>query len=301
MQDHILITGGSGFIGQALVDDWLAQGHQVTVLSRRPGWVERRWQGRVAATDDVHTLRDHFSVLVNLAGEGIADQRWSQQRKRQLYESRVDLTRELVSWAQDSGQCFRVVLSGSAIGWYGGFDGSDSQPLSEQAPGGQDYAAQLCQDWELAAADLASMSERLVLLRTGIVLGRHGGMLKRLWLPFRIGLGGIIGDGEQVLSWIHLSDYRKAVHWLLGSEIEGPVNMTAPMPVSNREFTESLAAAMKRPALMPMPALIARILFGEMSCLLLQGQWVVPGVLQSHQFQFDYPDIQAALAIETGR
>jgi len=296
MLDHILITGGSGFIGQALVDDWLAQGHQVTVLSRRPRWVEHRWQGQVAVTDDVHTLRDHFSVLVNLAGEGIADQRWSANRKQQLYSSRIGVSRELVEWARDSGQCFRLVLSGSAIGRYGGFSGDESKPLTESAPPGRDFAATLCCDWEQAISPLEDLAERMVYLRTGIVLGRSGGMLKRLYWPFHLGLGGVIGDGTQVLSWIHLDDYRRAIHSLMQNDVRGAVNMTAPEPASNRLFTETLAAAMKRPALLPMPAPLARTAFGEMSELLLKGQWVVPDVLLSKQFHFDFPDIHSALS-----
>lgn len=293
--ERVLITGGTGFIGQALVDRWLAAGQQVTVLSRRPAWVARRWQGRVTCATRFDELQGRFDVLVNLAGEGIADSRWSNARKHLLRQSRVDLTHELARWASRTGQRFRVVLSGSAIGYYGSFAGVDSYPLREQDAAGQDFAARLCADWEDAAQPLAALSDRLILLRTGVVLGPHGGMLKRLWLPFSLGLGGVIGDGEQLLSWIHCDDYCNALDFLLSSGITGPVNMTSPYPVSNRDFTQTLAHTLNRPALAPLPAFAARLLFGEMSDLLLKGQNVLPLQLQAGDFRFEHPHLPEAL------
>ncbi len=293
--ERVLITGGTGFIGQALVDRWLAVGQHVTVLSRRPAWVARRWQGRVSCAPDLDALHGRFDVLINLAGEGIADRRWSDTRKHILRQSRVELTHELARWASRTGQRFRVVLSGSAIGYYGSFAGVDSYPLREQDNAGQDFAARLCADWEEAAQPLAALSGRLVLLRTGVVLGPHGGMLKRLWLPFSLGLGGVIGDGEQVLSWIHRDDYCEAVDFLLASDLSGAVNMTSPCPVSNRDFTHTLARTLNRPALAPLPAFAARLLFGEMSDLLLKGQKVLPLQLEQHGFQFAHPHLPEAL------
>ncbi|WP_430460021.1 TIGR01777 family oxidoreductase [Thalassolituus sp. LLYu03] len=295
-RERILITGGSGFIGSALVEDFLAMGHKVTVLTRRPGPVLRRWPSvRVAAT--INELAGPFDVLVNLAGEGIADRRWSDERKQALFDSRVTLTRDLADWAVRNGQRFRLVMSGSAVGVYGAFDGQNSPALTEQSPPGQDYAAGLCRDWEDAALAFGALTDRLVLLRTGIVLDRSGGMLGKLLLPFSLGLGGVIGDGEQMLSWISLRDYRRAVHFLMTTQISGVVNMTAPQPVSNRDFTRALAAALHRPALLPLPAFVARWLFGEMADLLLKGQKVLPTVLQSQHFPFDFTDIHAALAL----
>ena len=294
MKERILITGGSGFIGSALVDDFLAGGHKVTVYTRQPAAVKARWPAVMVASSTAE-LTGTFDVLVNLAGEGIADKRWTPARKKALYDSRVTLTLDLVQWAVRSGQFFRVVLSGSAVGYYGAFAGIDSDPLDEDAAAGDDFAARLCRDWEAAAAGFASRCRRLVILRTGIVLDRKGGMLKKLQLPFSLGLGGVIGDGEQVLSWISLQDYRRAVTFLLATDITGPVNMVSPQPVCNRTFTQALAAEMQRPARFPMPAFIARLLFGEMSCLLLQGQTVLPARLLSQKFPFDFTDIQDAV------
>jgi len=294
-QQRIFITGGTGFIGQVLVNRWLADGHQITVLSRRPEWVQRRWKGQVTAVSGFQQLTGTYDVLMNLAGEGIADGRWSKARKAELYDSRVTLTQDLVRWATLSGQRFKVVLSGSAIGYYGGFDGAHSPELDESAPHGNDFAARLCTDWELAATPLQEISERLIFLRTGVVLDKRGGMLQKLRLPFSLGLGGVIGDGRQVLSWIALEDYCRAVDFLIHSEIRGAVNMTAPSAVTNRNFTYALACAMKRPAFFPMPAFVARAAFGEMSQLLLQGQDVKPVLLVEDGFSFMHPELSAFL------
>lgn len=296
MSKRILITGGTGFIGSRLVDDWLAAGHQVVVFSRRPHWVQQRWGDRVRSCNNLAQLNEPFDWLVNLAGEGIADRRWSERRKQQLRQSRVDLTRDLLDWAKRSDQRFELVLSGSAVGYYGSFANDDQQGkgLTEQQPHGDGFAAHLCRDWEQIAQEFDAISERLVLLRTGIVLGPRGGMLKRLWLPFRFGLGGVIGSGHQVLSWIHLNDYCRALHFICQSGIRGAVNMTAPKAVTNREFTQALGCELKRPTLAPMPTLVASTLFGEMSELLLQGQRVLPQVLLQHGFQYDFTDIHDA-------
>ena len=294
-KQRIFITGGSGFIGSRLIDRWLQQGHLITVLSRRPEWVAQRWSGQVAAVSAFQQLSGSFDVLVNLAGEGIADSRWTRARKAELFDSRVALTADLARWATLTGQRFKVVLSGSAIGYYGGF-ADDSISLNEQASAGSDFAARLCAEWEQAAAPLKELTERFLVLRTGVVLGADGGMLKRLKLPFSLGLGGVIGDGRQVLSWIGLEDYCRAVDFLLDGQISGAVNMTAPQPQSNRTFTQALSAALHRPALMPMPVFVAKAAFGEMSVLLLQGQKVMPECLTAAGFQFEQPHLHDLLS-----
>ena len=297
MSKNILITGGSGFIGSHLIEHWLEEDHNIQVLTRQPGKLIHRWQGRVAAQDDFHKMTGPIDWVINLAGEGIADKRWSESRKQVLRESRIGVTERLVQWAQDTNQQFEVVLSGSAIGIYGASDGSaEEQTVTESSPEGDDFAATLCRDWEYAAMPLEAISERLVLLRTGLVWGEHKGMLKRLWLPFNMGMGGVIGSGNQYLSWIHIKDYGRAINQLLqANDITGPVNMTAPIPVTNRVFTEELAETLSRPALMPMPGCAARLAFGEMSELLTKGQRVIPRRLQEMGFQYDYPEAQKAL------
>lgn len=298
MAKRILVTGGSGFIGSRLVSGWLHDGHSVVILSRSPERVRQRWTG-VEAVADFRDLQGPFDWLVNLAGAGIADQRWSQARKRELYSSRVGLTEQLVSWAESSDQHFDVVLTGSAIGYYGSWSDDCAEACChEESPAGTDFAARLCGDWEAAAAPLARRCQRLVQLRTGVVLGARGGMLGRLWLPFGFGLGGVIGSGHQILSWIHLEDYVSAVNALLSGEllISGAVNMTAPGAVDNRTFTRTLAAALHRPALLPMPECAARMVFGEMGDLLLKGQRVEPLRLLTEGFRFGFADLESALA-----
>ncbi|HBS41082.1 MAG TPA: TIGR01777 family protein [Oceanospirillales bacterium] len=296
MSRNILITGGTGFIGSRLTDRWLAQGHSVTILSRRPLAAVKRWNRRVQSVSALDELRDaRFDTLVNLAGEGIADARWSEARKQILRDSRIRLTESLVQWSVRSGQKYDVVLSGSAVGYYGAFPGSASPELTESSPAGKDFAARLCQDWENVAQGFGMTTQRLVVLRTGLVLDAGGGMLERMRLPFLLGLGGPIADGRQVLSWIHREDYCKAVDFLLESQLSGPVNMTAPNPVSNAGLTRALARALHRPAFLPAPAFALKLLLGEMSELLLKGQKVIPGKLLAADFPFSYADTDSAM------
>lgn len=297
MGKRILITGGSGFIGSRLVSAWRLVGHDIAVLTRQPARVRQRWPG-VTAVDSLEELEGKFDWLVNLAGEGIADQRWTEERKAVLRASRIALTDELVQWATRSRQQFEVVLSGSAIGYYGAGHGSAAEHwLDEHSESGRDFAARLCRDWEAAIQPLSAHCQRLIVVRTGVVLGTDGGMMKRLWLPFRMGMGGQIGDGSQYLSWIHMDDYCRAVHALLDGSLplSGAVNLTAPEPVTNAAFTHSLAAAVGRPALLPMPTPMVKLLFGEMSTLLLDGQRVAPLALQDAGFEWRFRHIDVAL------
>lgn len=294
MKKHILITGGTGFIGTALVPHWLALGHRITVLSRDPARGKRLLGPDVTFVREFSDIERKVDWVVNLAGEGIADQRWSEKRKSALRDSRIALTERLARWAVQTDQHPELVISGSAVGYYGSVPG-DTPVFTEESAPGAGFAASLCIDWEQAIRPLQERSERLVILRTGIVLGEHGGMLKRLWLPFNAGLGGVIGSGDQVLSWIHRDDYVRALDFITQSTLSGPVNMTAPYPVSNSEFTSTLASVLSRPAIFPMPAFVARLLFGEMSELLLEGQKVSPGVLMANDFSWVYPNLRQAL------
>jgi uncharacterized protein (TIGR01777 family) len=292
MSTKILITGGTGFIGHRLVSDWCSKGYEVTVYSRRPGWVDDVWNNKVKSCNELSKLTEKFDILVNLAGEGIADKRWNAKRKQEILNSRIALTESLADWAKNTQQKFKLVISGSAIGYYGD---QKAKALNESASMGQGFAAQLCNDWENAAMLMSDYSDRLCIVRTGVVLGEQGGMLSKLWFPFKMGLGGRLGSGRQFLSWIHRDDYIKAINWLINHPSEGVYNLTSPESVTNSKFTKTLTSLLHRPALAPMPTFMVKLLFGEMSEILLFSQNVIPGRLIAEGFNFQFAHLDDAL------
>jgi hypothetical protein len=231
-------------------------------------------------------------VIVNLAGEPLAAGRWTQRRKQRFYDSRINLTGRLYDFCVARGHKPAVVISGSAIGYYGPGD----QPLDEHSTAVDGFSHQLCKTWEQSAKRFETLGTRVCYLRTGIVLGEEGA-LARMLPPFKLALGGPIGSGKQGMSWIHINDMVGAIlHCINNPQIGGPVNATAPHPVSNAEFSTCLGVALNRPARLPMPALMVKLLFGEMGEeLLLQGQYVLPNKLLANDFQFQYPDLEQAL------
>lgn len=296
---HILITGGTGFIGQALVPALLADGHRLVLLTRQPGR-RRGIDARAALVGRLNDTGADFApeAVINLAGEGIADRPWTAARRRELYESRVTLTRELAHWLSTRATPPRVMASGSAVGWYG--DQGDN-PLTEAAAPRPGYTHELCEAWEQATQDIAALGTRLCLLRIGVVLGPGGGMLGRLLPVFRAGLGGRMGSGRQWLSWIGRQDLVAIIRRMLEDEaMTGVYNATAPAPVANADFTRALAAHLGRPALLPVPALAIKLALGEMSELLLGGQKVLPARLQSAGFRFGEPSLEECLRRELG-
>jgi len=292
---RILLTGGTGLIGRNLCRVLLERGHELTVLSRKPETVAAKCGARVHAWGSLAEWKPEisFDAVINLAGEPIADKRWTSVRKKALWNSRVALTEELVSRIVAARQKPKLLLSGSAIGFYG--DRGDSV-LSESESPGSDFSAQLCQAWESAAGKAETMGVRVCILRTGLVLSNQGGLLGQFLLPFRMGMGFRVGSGRQWMSWIHIDDYVAIAERMLNDDrFSGPYNMTAPEPVRNAEFSSILARTIHRPALFVAPAFLLKLGLGERATLLLEGQRVVPAKLQEAGFQFRYPVLENAL------
>lgn len=285
----ILITGGTGFIGQRLCQRLLAAGHRVTVLTRAPGRGGQQGVRYVATLGEVGPVH----AVVNLAGEPLTAGRWTPARKQAFFDSRIGTSQALLEWMRGLPTRPQVLVSGSAIGYYGPRDGSE---LDETASPGHDFAAMLCRHWEAEAAKAEDLGVRTCLLRTGIVLDRDGGALARMLPPFRLGLGGPMGDGRQWMSWIHRDDLVGLILWLLADpEVRGACNGTAPGAVDNAAFARTLAQVLRRPALVRTPAFALKLGFGEMAGLLLTGQNVVPARALQEGFRFRYPGLEGAL------
>ena len=292
---RIFITGGTGLIGRALCRALRAAGHELTVLSRHPETVAAKCGAGVEA---MRTLADWtpqfaFDAVINLAGEPIVDAYWSARRKQVLWDSRVTLTGELVRRINLAEHKPAVLLSGSAVGYYG--DRGDTV-LDENAASGTGFSAELCQSWERAALGAEKQNVRVCLLRTSPVLSREGGLLGKMLLPFKLGLGARLGDGRQWMSWIHIEDYVALVLRLLqDAGARGPFNMAAPEPATNREFTAALAQAVQRPAWFVAPAFLLRLGMGERASLMLEGQRAVPGKFVAAGHVFRFPHLADAL------
>lgn len=288
---HVLITGGSGFIGRALCKQLFVAGHTATVLTRKPADAPPLPGVRsVGSLQEVEAA----DAVVNLAGEPLAAGRWNAARKQLFRDSRIGTTQQLLSWIESRGQRPRALVSGSAIGYYGARDDS---PLGETAAPGEDFAATLCRDWEMEALKARALGLRVCTLRIGIVLGADGGALAQMLPPFRFGLGGPMGSGRQWMSWVQRSDLVRLLLWLLEIDTaSGAYNGTAPTAVTNREFARTLGAVLKRPAVMTTPAFVLKLMFGEMAeALLLTGQRVVPTKAEAEGFVFQHRELEPAL------
>ncbi|MET4616680.1 uncharacterized protein (TIGR01777 family) [Stenotrophomonas sp. 2619] len=285
----ILITGGTGFIGRLLCERLLQQGHRVTVLTRTPGRSPPPGVQYVGQLDDVGPVQ----AVVNLAGEPLTEGRWTEARKQAFHASRIGTTRALLAWMQTLPAPPQVLISGSAIGYYGP---GDATPLDEAASPGHDFAAMLCRQWEAEAFKADALGIRTCVLRTGIVLDRDGGALARMLPPFRLGLGGPMGDGDQWMSWIHREDLVGLIVWLLTHDTaRGAYNGTAPGTVTNRGFATALGEVLHRPARLTTPAFALKLAFGEMAGLLLTGQNVVPARALADGYVFKHPRLEQAL------
>ena len=291
-----LITGGSGFIGSSLIPVLLDKGYKITVLSREAEKTKQQFDNKIETITRIGAIsgRDHFDVVINLAGQGIADKKWSDKIQKQLRASRVDTTKDLIAYFQRATVKPTVFISGSATGFYG-LKGDEE--LSERSIGDRSFSSRLCKDWEAAAKKAEELDIRTCYLRTGIVLEKNGGALAKMLPPFKFGLGGPMGSGKQFMSWIHRDDLVAMICHIIDTEsLSGPVNGTAPTPVNNKTFSKALGKALNRPAFMPLPGFVLKMLMGDMGKeLLLCGQRVLPVKAQESGFKFKYPELDDAL------
>ena len=297
----VILSGGTGFLGRPLCAQLASGGHEVVVLTRgtsarsaigrtvtwrpdEPGVPGRGWMAEVDGAD----------VVVNLAGDGIADKRWTARRKDVLRQSRILSTRHLVAAIRAAPRKPALFVSGSAIGYYG--DTGDA-PQDESFPPGSDFLATLCVDWEAEAHAVSALACRLVVIRTGLVLARDGGVLGKMIRPYRLLVGGPLGSGRQYMSWIHRDDWIGLAQWALDHPaLTGAVNATAPQPVTNGEFSATLARVLKRPNVVRAPGFALRAALGEMADVaLLDGQRVIPKRALESGYVFKYPELEAAL------
>lgn len=289
----VAIFGGSGFIGTYLSNYFIEQDADVTIVSRSAkGQRKERihWVTWDQLKDD-YTPLEHCDAWINLAGETI-NQRWTSAAKRRIQQSRLHSTEFAELLSKQMGHPPRVYLSASAVGIYGT---SESQRYTEDAqPEVSDFLSQVTVDWEQAAAQVTAV--RTVCVRIGMVLAQEGGALPKMSLPFRLFAGGRMGDGLQWISWIHIEDLARMMQFCIENEqISGPVNASSPHPVTNKAFGRTLSRTLRKPYYLPVPALVMKLVFGEMSDLLLKGQFVLPQMLLDHDFSFRYPELDTAL------
>ena len=291
---HIFITGGTGFIGEALVPKLLAEGQQLTIYSRKSRKSQAPALSYIQSLDQLSGMPS-IDVVVNLAGESIAGRRWTAAYKRKIRTSRIDLTRELADSLVANNHKPRHWINASAIGYYGD---TGSAEVTENTGSGKGFSAELCRDWERAAQQAAEkLACELAIVRLGVVLDRKGGAFPQIYLPFRFGIGNWPGNGHQYLSWVHRSDVVRALSALVNKGDSGIFNLTAPEPVTYRELASAINKL--KPILFSAgaPAFLMKCALGEMADeLLLSGQRVLPDALINSGFAFDYPTIDLALA-----
>jgi uncharacterized protein (TIGR01777 family) len=303
---RVVVTGGAGFIGRALCRALVATGHQPLVLSRQPARAGQALEAGVRAVEyepeRAETIVDHLigqEAVVHLAGESIAAGRWTAEQKARIRDSRVLGTRALVEAMRRSTGGPRVLLSASASGYYGP---RGVEPVDESTPPGNDFLAQTCQAWEAEAREAESFGARVVVVRTGVVLGPGSEALKKLALPFKLFVGGPLGSGRQGFPWVHVDDVVGVYSWALeNSQVSGAVNATGPEMLDNRAFCQALGRVLGRPCWAPVPGPILRIALGEMAdALLLQGQKVLPKRTEELGYGFRYRTAEAALRASFG-
>ena len=302
---RIVIAGGSGFLGSPLAEVYAEEGHDVRVLTRSlppgesrhesgtgmPGITRVGWKADGESGPWAQTI-DGADAVVNLAGESIADKRWSPQRKALLRDSRILPTRSLVAAVRAAVKPPAVFISASGVDYYGA---SGDERKTEDSPAGSTFLAQLCEDWEREARKADRPGVRIAILRSGVVLERSGGALPRMVRPFKLFVGGPLGSGRQYMSWIHRLDWVEMVRWIVQTrEATGPINVTAPHPVTSRQFSHALGSALRRPSFVPAPSFAMKLVIGEFANYVLSGQRVIPARAQALKYHFRYPEIDIA-------
>lgn len=297
---RVIVTGGTGLIGRPLCAALAGDGDEVIVLSRNPAKVKgltqgvkvEQWDGKTA--QGWGQLADGAGAIVNLAGEGIADGRWSTSRKQRIRDSRVEAGQAVMQAIAAASVKPKVLIQASAVGIYGP---RTDEIITEQTSPGKDFLAQVCFDWEASTASAQSkFGVRRAIARTGIVLSLDGGAFPQMALPFKLFAGGPVGSGKQYVPWIHIADEVRAIQFLIRNEkAEGAFNLSAPNPLTSKEFGKVLGQVLGRPSFMPAPAFALKTIFGEMSALLLSGQRQIPARLLELGFEFTYPQLEAAL------
>lgn len=292
----VLIGGGTGFIGRHLIPRLLDYDHEPVVLTRSEAKARDLFGASVRVITNLDQINsdEQIDAIINLAGEGIADKRWSEARKQALVDSRISMTADLVSLIMRLERNPEVMISGSAIGYYG--CRTDDLQLPERGEVVDDFTHQLCQRWESEALKAQTMGVRVCLIRTGVVLG-HGGALAKMLPAFKLGLGGPVARGDQWMSWIHMDDEVEIICMMLThNSFHGAYNLTAPEAVTNATFSQTLASVLSRPCWFRVPAVILDLMLGEGSDLLVKGQNVYPERLLKAGYKFAYPDLDTALA-----
>ncbi len=295
----IAIVGGSGFIGRNLAKALLSDGDEVFIVSRKTALPED-----LSSLDKAHLVStskpscenlEGIDILINLAGESVIGERWTEARMRALRTSRVDLTREIVQELAKVKLKPKIFLQGSAIGFYGMYD-SDEPRFSEEGKVGEDFLAKLCFDWESEALRAKELGIRTILIRTGVVLSPESGALEKMLLPFKMFVGGALGSGKQCMSWIHIVDMVYAIRFLISHpSAEGAFNFTSPNPCSNQEFSSVLGKVLGRPSFMSVPSFSLKALYGDGADVILKGQNVIPSRLTALGYKFQFPELKPAL------
>lgn len=293
---RLLITGASGLIGKALQSSFKEKGYEMLLASRSEAKDARhiQWSAETGFDDGDLKQLEELDAVIHLAGENVSGLRWTDEKKKAIRDSRVFGTRSMIETFDKLKQKPKVFISGSAIGFYGD---RGNEELTETSAAGKTFLAEVCKEWEAESRRAEDQGIRTVLLRTGIVLSKDGGALAAMLTPFKLGVGGVIGDGKQWMSWVSIDDVVGIINYVLENEnVRGAVNLAAPVPVTNEEFTKTLGSVLYRPTFLPLPEFAIHMIFGEMGdALLLDSTRVIPKRLQEAGYEFKYTDLKTAI------